>query len=78
MNFAFHKMRIIFGQAEELLVSKVEVGKSEGKRALGKSRCRWEDNIKFILIKYNGSMWSGLMRLRFGTSGWLFVCAGSL
>jgi hypothetical protein len=35
---------------------RVEVGKSEGKRPLGKPRCRWEDNINFILIKYNGSM----------------------
>ena len=50
---------------------RVEVGKSEGKRPLGKPKSRWEDNIKFILIKYNGNMWNGLMLLRLGTSGWL-------
>jgi hypothetical protein len=27
-------------------VYKVLVGKSEGKRPLGRPRCRWEDNIK--------------------------------
>jgi len=47
------------------------MGKSEGKRQLGKPRCRWEDNIKYVLIKYNGSMWNRLMRLRLGTSGCL-------
>jgi len=52
-------------------IYRVKVGKSEGKRLLGKPRYRWEDNIKFILIKYNGRMWNGLMRLRLGTSGWL-------
>ena len=61
----------MFGQDEELLVSKVEVGKSEGKRPLGKPRCRWEDNIKFIVFKYNGSLWNGLKRLKLRTSGWL-------
>jgi hypothetical protein len=25
------------------------VGKPEGKRSLGRSRCRWEDNIKMDL-----------------------------
>ena len=30
-------------------VHKVLVGKPEGKRALGRPRCRWEDNIKMDL-----------------------------
>jgi hypothetical protein len=34
-------------------ICRVVVGKSEGKRQLEKSRCRWEDNIKYVLIKYN-------------------------
>jgi len=30
-------------------VYRVLVGKPEGKRALGRPRCRWEDNIKMDL-----------------------------
>jgi 3-oxoacyl-ACP reductase-like protein len=30
-------------------VYRVLVGKSEGKRPLGRPRCRWEDNIKMGL-----------------------------
>ena len=30
-------------------VYRVSVGKPEGKRTLGSSRCRWEDNIKMDL-----------------------------
>jgi len=30
-------------------VYRVLVGKPEGKRALGRPRCRWEDNIKIDL-----------------------------
>ena len=30
-------------------VHKVLVGKPEGKRPLGRPRCRWEDNIKMYL-----------------------------
>jgi hypothetical protein len=30
-------------------VYRVLVGKSEGKRLLGRPRCRWEDNIKMDL-----------------------------
>jgi hypothetical protein len=30
-------------------VYRVLVGKHEGKRPLGRSRCRWEDNIKMDL-----------------------------
>ena len=32
-------------------VHKVLVGKPEGKRPLGRPRCRWEDNIKMDLQK---------------------------
>ena len=34
---------------EERVVHKVLVGKPEGKRPLGRPRCRWEDNIKMDL-----------------------------
>jgi len=36
-------------------VYRVLVGKPEGKRPLGKPRCRWEDNIKMNLQE----MWCG-------------------
>jgi hypothetical protein len=33
------------------------VGKPKGKRPLGRSRCRWEDNIKMDL---RGIVWGGM------------------
>jgi hypothetical protein len=46
------------------------VGKSEGKRPLGRPRCRWEDNIRMDLReRENGVVWTGLIWLRIGTSG---------
>jgi hypothetical protein len=32
------------------------VGKPEGKRPLGRIRCRWEDKIKMDLLEVDGSM----------------------
>jgi hypothetical protein len=36
------------------------VGKPEGKRPLGRPRCRWVDNIKMDLLE-TGLMWTGLV-----------------
>jgi hypothetical protein len=38
---------------------RILVGKPEGKRPLGRSRCRWVDNIKMDLreIGYDGITW---------------------
>ena len=36
-------------------VHRVLVGKPEGKRPLGRPRCRWEDNIKMELQEVGGS-----------------------
>ena len=36
-------------------VHRVLVGKPEGKRPLGRPRCRWEDNIKMDLREVEGS-----------------------
>jgi hypothetical protein len=38
------------------------VGKPEGKRPLGRSRCRWMDNIKMDVVKigWGGVNWIGL------------------
>jgi hypothetical protein len=43
---------------------RVLMGKPEGKRPLGKPRCRWEDNIKMDLQKMGcgGMDWIGLAR----------------
>jgi hypothetical protein len=53
---------------------RIWVGKPEGKRPLGRLRrtSRWVDNIKLILERYNGVVWTGLIWLRIGTSGGLF------
>jgi len=48
-------------------VYRVLVGKLEGKRPLGRPRCRWEDNIKMDLQELGFGMWTGLIWLRIGT-----------
>jgi hypothetical protein len=45
------------------------VGKPEGKRPLRRRRCRWVDNIGWILERLDGVMWTGLVWLRIGTGG---------
>jgi hypothetical protein len=45
------------------------VGKPGGKRPLGKPGRRWEDSIKWILERWDGMGWTGLILLRIGTSG---------
>jgi hypothetical protein len=53
-------------------VYKVLVGKSEGKRPLGRPRCRWEDGIRMDLKGIDwGEGWSGFTWLRIGTVGGL-------
>jgi hypothetical protein len=39
---------------EERGVHRVLVGKPEGKRPLGRPRCRWEDNIKMDVEEVGG------------------------
>jgi hypothetical protein len=46
---------------------RVLVGKPEGKRALGRPRHRWVDNIK-IDVTQDGVVWIDLIWLRIGTS----------
>jgi hypothetical protein len=47
------------------------VGKPEGKRPLGRSMHRKEDNIKMDLqeVECGGGVWTGLIWLRIGTGG---------
>jgi hypothetical protein len=67
MGWAGHVARI----EDKKNACKILVGKPEGKRLLGRQRCRWVDNIKWILgrYEYDGMVWSGLIWLRTGTSG---------
>jgi hypothetical protein len=48
---------------------RVLVGKPEGKRPLGRTRRRWEDNIKAKLQEVGCGVWTGLSWLRKETSG---------
>jgi hypothetical protein len=51
---------------------RILVGKSEGKRPLGRPRRRWVDNIKMVLReREDGMVWTGSIWLRIGTSGGL-------
>jgi hypothetical protein len=54
---------------EERKVYKVLVGKPEGKRPLGRSRCRWEDGIKMDLREIGLGVWIRFDWLRTGTGG---------
>jgi hypothetical protein len=46
---------------------RISVGKPEGKIQLGRPRHRWVD--KWMLERYDGMVWSGLIWLRIGASG---------
>jgi hypothetical protein len=50
-------------------VYRVLVGKTEGKRPLGKPKRRWEDNIKMDLREVGYGVWTGSSWLRMGTGG---------
>ena len=43
------------------------VGKPEGRRPLGRPRCRWVDNIRMAL--WDVGIWTGLGWLRIETGG---------
>jgi hypothetical protein len=57
--------------AERRSVYRVLVGKPEGKRPLGGSRRRWEENIKTDLQEVGCGAWTGSSWLRIGTDGGL-------
>ena len=50
MRWAGHVARM----GEDRVVHRGLVGKPEGKRQLGRPRCRWEDNIKMDLREVGG------------------------
>ena len=50
-------------------VYRVLVGKPEGKRPLGRTKLRWEDNIKMDIQEVECEVWTGLRWLRIRTGG---------
>jgi len=50
-------------------VYSVLFGKTEGKRPIGRPRCKWEDNIKMDLQESGCGVWTGSSWLRIGTGG---------
>jgi hypothetical protein len=50
---------------------RILVGRSEGRRPLGRLRRRWEDNIKMDLQEVGWGAWTGLIWLKIGTGGGL-------
>jgi len=65
MRWAGHVARIGKGRG----VYTVLVGKPEGKRPLGRPRCRLEDNIKMDFQEVGGVVGTGWSWLRIGTGG---------
>ena len=57
------------GMGERSGVYRAVVGKTEGKRPIGRPRRRWEDNIKMDLQEVGLGVWTGSSWLRIGTGG---------
>jgi hypothetical protein len=55
MRLVGHIARMV----EKRNACRIVVGKPEGKRPLGKPRCRLVDNIKIILERWGGVVWTG-------------------
>jgi hypothetical protein len=45
------------------------VGKPERKRPTGRPRCRWVNNLSWIMERWNGVVWTGLVWVRIETFG---------
>jgi len=56
MRWAGHVVRM----SEERVVYRVLLGKSEGRRPLGRPRNRWVDNIRMDLRRWDVCIWTGL------------------
>jgi hypothetical protein len=54
---------------EKRNVYRLLVGKPEGKRPLGRPRCRSINSIKMDLSEIDGVLWTGLVWLRIDTGG---------
>jgi hypothetical protein len=56
---------------EEIKVYKILVGKSDGKKPLGRPRRRWEDGIRIDLVGIGWGVYSGPIWLKIETGGGL-------
>jgi len=65
MRWAGHVARM----GERRGIYRVLGGNPEGKRPLGRSWYRWEDNIKWGFRDWDVGSWTGSMCLRKGTGG---------
>jgi hypothetical protein len=65
MRWAGHVARM----GEKRNACRLLVGKSERKRPLGRRRRRWVIIVGWILERWDGGMWTGLVWLRIGTGG---------
>jgi hypothetical protein len=54
---------------EGRVVHRILVGKPGGKRPTGKTRQRWEDNIKMDIQEVGGVLWTGWNWFRIRTFG---------
>jgi len=54
---------------EERGLSRVLLGKPEGKRRLGRPRRRWVDKLGWISMRWDVGIWTGLGWPRIGTGG---------
>jgi hypothetical protein len=55
---------------EKRNVYRILVGKPEGKKPLGRPRCRWVDNVKMDLReREDGMVWTNFICLRIWISG---------
>jgi hypothetical protein len=50
---------------------RILVGRPEGRRPLGRPRCRWENNIKMDIQEVGWGAWTGFIWLRTVTGGGL-------
>jgi hypothetical protein len=66
MRWAGHVVRM----GEKRSLYRVLVGRTGGKRPLGRRRRRWEDNIKMDLQEVGCGAWTGSIWLRIGTGSW--------
>jgi hypothetical protein len=57
------------GMGDKRGVYRVLLGKPEGKKPLGRLRCRWEDNIKMDHHEVGCGVWTRSIWLRIGTGG---------
>jgi hypothetical protein len=53
---------------------RVLVGKSEGKRPIGRPRRRWEDNIEMDIQEVEWGTWTGFIWLRIGQEAGTCEC----